>query len=368
MFTLGLYQDSSRGWFNLDGAEIIFDLKAPLVPQTWNTFCFTYWQNATYQIAVNGEVIRQDKFQEEVRVFSLVSPLIVGAGENTDDNKLRFFGELTNFNIWSEIRTKTNVLDWSSTEIDIGDFQDHIEVLDEVKLNDLNVTEKILIQSHIQDFESGFQDCEKLGGSPVYTFNMNELYQWDRKNLCNYFWFPVKYRYEMWSERDSYRIVEEVLPWGNGHPSNEIKRPCMYVKKIDKFIGNDDCSVPYCHICSIAPPLRFKLTGLCKDSTIDSDYFLNFSPSNEHIEFNGLGSTDIIRNEESGTWEIVDVLNSKIVRAKVDGGSLSNRQYPVGTLSWSLLNDSCSSSTKKLKFSRCNQVYIFHITVLYLMK
>ena len=78
-----------------------------MVPQTWNMFCITYWKNATYQIAVNEEVIRQDEFQEEVKEFSLESPLIVGAGMITDDNDLRLFGELTNFNIWSEI------LDWS---------------------------------------------------------------------------------------------------------------------------------------------------------------------------------------------------------------------------------------------------------------
>ena len=177
MFTLGLYQDSSRGWFNHNGAEIFFDLKAPLLPQTWNTFCFAYWKNATYQIAVNGEVIRQDEYQEEVEEFSLESPLIVGAGIITDDNNLRFFGEVTNFNIWSEIGTKSNILDWSSAEIDINDFQDHIEVLDEVESKYLKKKEQILIQSHIQDFESGFQDCEKLGGNPVYTFNMDKLNQ-----------------------------------------------------------------------------------------------------------------------------------------------------------------------------------------------
>ena len=148
--------------------------------------------------------------------------------------------------------------------------------------------------------------------------------------------------------------------WGNGHPSSERKRPCMYAKKVDKYFGNDDCSVPYCHICSISQPLRFKLTGLCKESKIDSDYFLNFSPSNDNVEFNGLGSTDIIRSKESGHWEIVDVLNSTIVRAKIDVDSLSNRQYPVGALSWSVIKDSCNSTERKLKLSRCTQVCMIH--------
>ena len=126
------------------------------------------------------------------------------------------------------------------------------------------------------------------------------------------------------------------------------------------YVGNDDCEVPYCHFCGLSLPINFKLIGLCKGSIIDSQYFLNIDGTGKELEFSGYGQTDIKKNEESGEWEIVDVLDSSIVRAKADMKTSSSREYPFGVVSWKTLNDSCGGEIADYKLSGCSKVNISH--------
>ena len=114
--------------------------------------------------------------------------------------------------------------------------------------------------------------------------------------------------------------------------------------------------MPYCHICGLSLPIRFKLSGLCQDSVIDSEYFLNIADDDKELEFTGLGQTDIKKNPDTNLWEIVDVLNSSLVRARTAIETSSGREYPFGSLSWKALNDSCDSLVTKYKLSKCSEV------------
>ena len=121
-------------------------------------------------------------------------------------------------------------------------------------------------------------------------------------------------------------------------------------------MGNDDCGVPYCHICALQLPVQFKLSGLCQDSVIDSEYLLKIDDSEEELEFIGLSQTDIKKNPDTNLWEIVDALNSSLVRAITAIESSSDRIYPFGAISWKSLNDSCAPVITKYKLSKCAQV------------
>ena len=130
----------------------------------------------------------------------------------------------------------------------------------------------------------------------------------------------------------------------------------MYAKKDPGYVGNDDCEVPYCHFCGLSLPISFKLTGLCQGSIIDSDYFLNIAENGEELEFSGFGQTDIKKNADTKEWEIVDVLDASLVRARADMKTSSSREYPFGSVSWVTLNDSCSVGLNQYKLSECEKV------------
>ena len=93
---LGVYQDSSRSWIKHNGGEIIYDLNRPLVPKTWNTFCYSCWENGTFLIWVNGEYVKSGKYQQEMEDFELKSPILLGANSDNDEGNHRFFGEISN--------------------------------------------------------------------------------------------------------------------------------------------------------------------------------------------------------------------------------------------------------------------------------
>ena len=122
------------------------------------------------------------------------------------------------------------------------------------------------------------------------------------------------------------------------------------------YVGNDDCKVPYCHFCGLTLPTSFKLTGLCQGSIIDTEYLLDIAKDGEVLEFSGFSQTDIKKNEDSNKWEIVDVLDSSIVRARTVEKSSSDREYPLGAMSWMSLNDSCGAGVTKFKISECEKV------------
>ena len=147
------------------------------------------------------------------------------------------------------------------------------------------------------------------------------------------------------------------MVWGSGHPANEVFRSCLYTQKVKGYIGNDNCAVPYCHFCRLTFPSNFKLTGLCHGSMVDSEYFLNFDQHLEALEFSGFGLTDIKKNYTTNHWEIVDSLDSSIVRARTVEKSSPDREYPLGVMEWISLNDNCGSeSVKELKISQCKKV------------
>ena len=126
------------------------------------------------------------------------------------------------------------------------------------------------------------------------------------------------------------------------------------------YVGGDDCEVPYCHICGLSLPIHFKLAGLCQDSIVDSEYFLNIADTEEELEFSGLGQTDIKKNADTNQWEIVDALNHSLVRARTAIKSSSSREYPFGAMFWMSLNDSCGDGLAKYKLSKCRQVKDFY--------
>ena len=87
---------------------------------------------------------------------------------------------------------------------------------------------------------------------------------------------------------------------------------------------------------------------------IDAEYLLNIDEEGESLEFFGLSRTDIRKNGE--TWEIVDALDATAVMATAVEKSISSREYPLGTMEWESLNDTCGLGIHQLKMSECEKV------------
>ena len=85
-----------------------------------------------------------------------------------------------------------------------------------------------------------------------------------------------------------------------------------------------------------------------------AEYLLNIDEEGESLEFSGFSRTDIRKNND--TWEIVDALDGNIVMARTVEKSISSREYPLGTMEWESLNDSCGLGIHQLKVSECEKV------------
>ena len=216
-----MYRDSSRAWITHNGGEIIFDHQ-PLVPRTWNSFCYKCSSDGKWQIWVNGENVESDKYQHKMDNFVLKAPILLGTNfVNGYGEQHRFFGEISELNIWTEGDDFKNIVDgnsfkikpdnvaWNSEIIKFEGFEDHISIVKEKNINVKNAA-KVWVLRNIKSYESGFQDCEKLGGNPLFTYDMNNLKVWDKNDLCGYFWMPAVYREGKWWERNSNTEIDKV--------------------------------------------------------------------------------------------------------------------------------------------------------------
>ena len=89
------------------------------------------------------------------------------------------------------------------------------------------------------------------------------------------------------------------------------------------------------------------------------EYLLNIGQKGEELQFSGFSRTDIKKNKEINKWEIVDVLDASIVRARSVEKSSPTREYPLGVVQWESLNDSCGTGRNEFKISQCGQVGVF---------
>ena len=218
-----MYQDSGRAWINHNGAEIIFDLPKPLVPKTWNTFCYTCRADGQFQIWLNGQTIERNKYKQKIDNFELKSPILLGIKAENAQEKHRFFGEISNLNIWADEEYFDKILDGKDQEIKPDAFEwnlqknklvyseEHISILKEQNTffqnNDKNIA---WVLNNIKSHESGFQDCEKLGGNPLFAYDMDVLKSWDKNQLCEYFWMPLVHQDGKWRERNSKNEIFQV--------------------------------------------------------------------------------------------------------------------------------------------------------------
>ena len=213
----GLYQDSGRSWINHNGGEIIFDLDKHIVPGTWNTFCYNCDPNGTFQIFANGYTLRNDKYTQSMEHFDLQSPILLGGNSESDAEKHRFFGEISDFNIWSgklednlDVQKRKAIVEWKSVNITFDRFQKHIRVTKETVKNK-NQKEKIWVSKDVKEFDAGFLDCENLGGKEVFSYDIDVLKEWDTNGVCDYFWLPVVYKSGSWSFRNANEELFQVL-------------------------------------------------------------------------------------------------------------------------------------------------------------
>jgi hypothetical protein len=213
----GILEGSEGTCINHNGGELIYDLAQHLVPRTWNTFCYKFDPNRTFQIVVNGKKLRSDKYPHRMENFELKSPILLGGNSENDAEKHRFFGEITDFNIWSgnlednfENRKEETIVGWKSATISFGSFKEHIRMTKET-VPDRTQNEKIWVSRNVKDFEAGFLDCEHLGGKPVFSYDIDVLKEWDEKGSCDYFWLPVVFRKGSWWDRHSNVEIYKVL-------------------------------------------------------------------------------------------------------------------------------------------------------------
>ena len=149
--------------------------------------------------------------------FELKSPILLGVNSESDAEKHRFFGELSDFNIWSASwddifvnSSEADIMHWDEVNINVDKFKHHIQLSKESAADTFN-TENIWVSRNGKYFETGFRDCENLGGKSVFSSEPDVLRNWDSKGLCDYFWLPIIYRNHVWRHRNSNKVIYKVI-------------------------------------------------------------------------------------------------------------------------------------------------------------
>ena len=214
-----MYQDSDRLWINHNGEELIYDLDKPLDQTNWNEICYKSQADGTFQIHVNRVLLKSEKYENGMVGYELQSPILLGASSKLDEGKHRFFGEIADFNIWSENTedTWTKVVDWKAAKITVGPFEAHVSFVIR-NVTNTDQKEKVWVSRTVKKFDAGFLDCEHLGGKPVFSYDIDTLRKWDKTGVCDYFWLPVVYRRGSWWREDLNEEVDKVIQYLSNSP------------------------------------------------------------------------------------------------------------------------------------------------------
>ena len=369
---------SQRGWVEFNGGDFAFELEEALVPEQWNKICIRIdGINGTFDVFLNSLNVKHQTSAILRGTKELNGTILIGS--STDS---KFYGDLTDFNIWSKLSIE-NIKEYN--ECNNITNSEYIVKWNEIELKDNSV---FLLENHKlcthkataynyrfktkRSFDKGFKLCDRIGGFPFQAWKENEtIYDKNLMNSCPWFWVPIRYKDDKLVNRaqTSEAILTSEIKWSFGSPDDIRNRPCLYIdNSLNAAVSNTKCDSEACHICKLVTPANFKLDGLCENSVIDNEFYLHYDSLTKDLNWRGFGGSAIVMNKRSRQWEIVDVLNMGIVLGRTLLETPEPENYPLGVNVWEILNDTCIGPNQtlslNLKLSRCNEVLNCNVAML----
>ena len=366
VLALTFHRNSERGWIEIKGGYLIFDLPEAISPEKWNSVCFSInGIVGSFEIWFNSKIIKNGTFEFLRGNMKLNETVILGSLKDSI-----FYGQITDLNIWSnfndesieeyhECKTPTmseDVLKWN----EISWKNESIILREDRNMCMSNRNIHYYKFKTGRTYDEGFRLCDQLGGKAYLpengTLNAKRLI-----DSCPWFWIPIRYGQNNWvSDIDKKIILDSEINWNVGSPLDKTTRSCLYLDNPVGTVGNTACDATCCNICELKTPLNFKLDGLCENSIIDDEYFLQYDSGTKDINWRGFGGSMMRMNITSRQWEIVDQLNHGVILGRTILESPEPENYPLGLNMWDILNDTCVGPNQKivlnLKFSHCNKV------------
>ena len=174
------------------------------------------------------------------------------------------------------------------------------------------------------------------------------------EKLTNVAWLPFKRQNSEWYDTTENELVP--INYSNWLTHNFGKdAECSYLKSNGKwyFGYNANCNVQkLCAVCSVTNTPVFTFKGLCNESSINYNYYLDVNSKNEVLNFVAYKKNAIRNNNISyiqpQSWSIVG--NDFNISLEIDDIT----QFPVGRHVWHGIDETCKvSKTIHLALSQC---------------
>ena len=129
------------------------------------------------------------------------------------------------------------------------------------------------------------------------------------------------------------------VDWAAGEPDNLTGADCITYNTQNEKNYDFYCTAKKCSICRITGSRVFKISGVCKESTMDRFYVLQ---SNRQMI--GYTHSKIVWSSTTRRLDILDTMKQNIFAYRND-----SEEFPIGSKPWYFVNNECSDGNEKFR-------------------
>ena len=364
----------------------------PFNHRSWNHICWGYSSiTGSNRLYFNGELLTSSKLNSDRRF-----PIVEGTedvfdaafvvGQEQDEvrggytTSQLYSGEIAEINIWNYIleendvtaiatckdSLKGNVVSWDLTKWTINEAIIKDTLHDNLFCQD---NKQLVIFPTRFSLHISKTLCSVHGGTiatPTSEEENNEIkdlvekypqcvdkHSTTYKNWGTLAWLGIKRIESVWYDVKEDDIIRPLnyTKWSVYAFWGETSVDCSYIRTdgtwMYELTNNGTCShLQICTVCTIPNLPVFTLKGVCFESSINLNYYLNIDDRNQIINYAGYKRGNI--SFKDNAW----IIGGSDHNVTLSTGHKMN--YPVGRLAWNMLDDNCEmDETGHLSLSKC---------------
>ena len=327
----------------------------------WNHICIMVNSRSNFiQVVMNGETVLFDpKYGLEHNMFD--KNLRIMGYPTKDGYESSLFGRMTDVNIWRQCFTEDEAKAWTNCDANgKGDLLDwrtasFTELLSTSKLEEVVADQGEVCRRRtvpglfLFDVKRSVEYVTKvasiLGGELSVSDDTATVI--GIKNMFAAGLVESSCGADLWAglgDGDVEGVFvnmntgEELTldMWADGQPNGGVIENCVTVRE-DGQLRDTPCGGKYCSTINLTSIPKLQMRGVCPESGVDTFYVLKIYNTTISKEFTGLKHTKLIFAEKDQRWEIIGLIENKILAY-----TNSTIDFPFGTQRWIFLDSNCS--------------------------